>query len=430
MVDHDEITAARRTLGRHLAHLRKDAGHTQHSLARLVQYGRSSVANTEIGRQHPERPFWTRCDQMLCTGGVLTAEYDRIADLHHRRHRPAEPPGSTSVVAWWESEETITARRSALTTDTDDDARLKHLEDGVRQAIADNERCSPANLVSRLRPLRACVDQLMAGRQHPPQRARLYTAAAHLSGLLAALALDLRAFGVAHAYAAEAFDLAHTAEQPDTQAWARATQSLIAFYTGNHRDALAYAEDGLRHAGTGPHRIRLTVNGQARALAHLGDRHGVDRAVGQAFDLLAEHPSDGQVSTSLTLGPYCPTRTAANAATAYLTLGHTTDVAGHLTTAIAAFDTAQLRGPQALSRLDLATAHLHAHDPEQAAELAMQALALTAEHRFESVHQRTHQFLAAAHPLRHHRRIQDVADLLADRTHPRTAPPTGLRSPT
>ncbi|WP_194823106.1 helix-turn-helix transcriptional regulator [Micromonospora sp. S-DT3-3-22] len=430
MVDHDELTAARRALGRHLAHLRKDAGHTQHGLARLVQYGRSSVANTETGRQHPERPFWTRCDQVLRTGGVLTAEYDRIVDLHHRRHRPADPSGSTSAAAWWEPEDAITARRSALTTATDDDIRLTHLEDEVRQAIADNERCPPATLVARLRPLRVCVDQLMDARQHPPQRARLHTAAAHLSGLLAALALDLRAFRVAHAYAAEAFDLAHAAEQPDTQAWARATQSLISFYTGHHRDALAYAEDGLRHAGTGPHRIRLTVNGQARALAHLGDRAGVDQAVGQAFDLLAQHPSDGKVSTSLTLGPYCPTRAAANAATAYLALGQTTDVAGHLTTAIAAFDTAQLRGPQALSRLDLATAHLYAGDPDQAAELALQALALTAEHRFESVHQRTHQFLTAAHPLRHHRRIQDVADLLANRAHPHTPPPAGLRSPT
>ncbi|WDZ82670.1 helix-turn-helix domain-containing protein [Micromonospora cathayae] len=437
MGDHGETTTARRALGRLLAQLRRNAGHTQHALARLVQYGRSSVANTETGRQYPERPFWTRCDQVLRTGGVLTAEYDRIADLdHHRRHhRPAAAPRSTNLTGgntpvWWEPEDTITARRSALTSTTDDDARLAHLEHEVRQAIADNERCPPATLVARLRPLRAYVDHLMAARQHPPQRARLYTAAAHLSGLLAALTLDLRVFRVAHTYAAEAFDLAHAAQQPDTRAWARATQSLIAFYTGNHRDALAYAEDGLRHAGTGPHRIRLTINGQARALARLGDRHGVDRAVDRAFHLLTEYPSAGQVSASLTLGPYCPTRTAANAATAYLALGHTTNVAGHLTTAIAAFDTAQLRGPQALSRLDLATAHLHADDPDHAAELALQALALTADHRFESVHQRTHQFLAAARPLRHHPRLQHVAELLAERTHPGAAPPSDPRSST
>ncbi|MFC8849468.1 MULTISPECIES: hypothetical protein [unclassified Micromonospora] len=106
------------------------------------------------------------------------------------------------------------------------------------------------------------------------------------------------------------------------------------------------------------------------------------------------------------------------------------DVAGHLTTATAAFDTAQLHGPQALSRLDLATAHLHADDPDDldhAAELELQALALTTEHRFESVHQRptssspprtpcatTHGYRTSqswspnAHtPARHHRRASD-----------------------
>ncbi|MGC4876078.1 helix-turn-helix domain-containing protein [Micromonospora sp. DT43] len=431
MADHDEIAAARRALGRHLARLRKDAGHTQHGLARLVQYGRSSVANTETGRQHPERSFWSRCDAVLRTGGVLTAEYDRIANLaHQHRHRPAPPPpdpdtahDSGAAAAWWEHEGRIIARRSALTLTADDDARLAHLEHEVRQAIGDNERLPPATLVSRLRPLRGSVDQLMAARQHPPQRARLYTAAAHLSGLLAALALDLRAFPVARAYAAEAFDLAHAAQQPDTQAWARATQSLIAYYTGEHRDALAYAEDGLRHAGAGPHLIRLTINGQARALAHLGDRRGVHQAVDRAFALLPEHHTAGQVSTSLTLGPYCPTRAAANAATAYLVLGDTTGVIDHLTAAVAAFDAAQLRGPQALSRLDLATAHAVAGDLDQAAGLALEALSRTAEYRFESVYQRTRQFLAAARPFGRHPRLRDVADLFTELTRPGGTPP-------
>ncbi|MBQ1022959.1 helix-turn-helix domain-containing protein [Micromonospora sp. C95] len=436
MVDHDEIAAARRALGRHLAHLRKDAGHTQHGLARLVRYGRSSVANTETGRQHPERSFWSRCDAVLRTGGVLTAEYDRIADVDHQhRHRPAPPPAGPSTATdagalWWEHEERITARRSALTVPADNDARLAHLEHEVRQAISDNERLPPATLVSRLRPLRVSVDQLMAARQHPPQRARLYTAAAHLSGLLATLALDLRAFPVARAYAAEAFDLAHAAGQPDTQAWARATQSLVAYYTGMHRDALAFAEDGLRHAGAGPHRLRLTINGQARALAHLGDRRGVHQAVDRAFALLLEHPADGQVSTSLTLGPYCPTRAAANAATAHLVLGDATGVIEDLTAAVAAFDAAQLRGPQALSRLDLATAHARAGDLDHAAGLALEALSLTAEHCFESVYQRTRQFLAAAHTFGRHPRLQDVADLFTELTHPGSPPPPGLRSPT
>ncbi|MEW2385554.1 helix-turn-helix transcriptional regulator [Micromonospora sp. NPDC047707] len=450
MADSDEIKTARRALGRRLAQLRKAAGHTQHGFARLVQYGRSSVANTETGHQHPDRAFWSCCDTVLQTGGVLAAEYDRIAELDRRRRRlsaiqgttptsrPVAPthtspdaPGADGGSVLWEREDSIDARRLALKSATDDDARLAYLENEVRRAIADNECLTPAVLMARLRPLRVYVDQLMAGRQHPPQRARLYTAAAHLSGLLGALALDLRAFRVAHAYAAEAFDLADAAEQPDVQAWARATQSLIAFYTGDYHDALAYAQDGLRRASASPHRLRLTINGQARALARLGDRYGVDRAVDRAFTMLSDHPSGSEVSASLTLGPYCPARTAANAATAYLALGSTAGVTDHLTTAITAFDAAALAGPRALCRLDLATAHLHADDPdpEQAATLAVEALTLTAQQRFESVHQRARQFLAAAQPFARHPRLRHVADMLADRTQVDATTPSALPSP-
>ncbi|MCZ7421906.1 helix-turn-helix transcriptional regulator [Verrucosispora sp. WMMA2121] len=449
MADSDEIKTARRALGRRLAQLRKAAGHTQHGFARLVQYGRSSVANTETGHQHPDRAFWSRCDSVLATGGVLAAEYDHIADLDRRRrlsaiqgttprswptaptHTSPDAPGADGGFVLWELEESIDARRLALKSATDDDARLAYLENEVRVAITDNERLTPAVLMARMRPLRAYVDQLMAGRQHPPQRARLYTAAAHLSGILGALALDLRAFRVAHAYAAEAFDLADAAEQPDVQAWARATQSLIAFYTGDYHDALAYAQDGLRRANASPHRLRLTINGEARALARLGDRYGVDRAVDRAFTMLSDHPPGGEVSASLTLGPYCPARTAANAATAYLALGRTAGITDHLTTAITAFDTAALAGPRALSRLDLATAHLHTDnpDPEQAATLAAEALTLTADQRFESVHQRARQFLACAQPFARHPQLRHVADMLADRTQLDATTPPALPSP-
>lgn len=133
MRDTDDTRTARRALGRRLAELRRAAGQTQHSLARLVQYGRSSVANTETGRQHPERPFWARCDEALRTGGVLTAEYDRIAYREHR-HRavPARGGGAAPTSgppATW------------------------------REAVDDTEGCSPAALVDRLCLLRHDVDR-------------------------------------------------------------------------------------------------------------------------------------------------------------------------------------------------------------------------------------------------------------------------------
>jgi transcriptional regulator with XRE-family HTH domain len=430
MVNSDEIKAARRDLGRRLAQLRKAAGHTQYDFARLVQYGRSSVANTETGHQHPDRAFWVRCDTVLQTGGVLAEEYDHVAERVRQQHRLSAAPTHGAAEPLWEHAESIEARRLALRSFTDNEARLAYLENEMRRAIADNERLAPAVLMTRIRPLRTYVDQLMSGRQHPPQRARLYIAAAHLSGLLGALALDLGAFRVAHAYAAEAFDLAGAAEQRDVRAWARATQSLIAFYTGDYHDALAYAQDGLRDADTSPHRIRLAINGEARALARLGDRYGVDKAVDRAFTMLPDYPSSPQVSASLALGPYCQARTAANAATAYLTLGGGTDVTAHLGIAIDAFDAAALRGPQALSRLDLAIAYLHRDqpEPERAGALALEALALTADQRFESVQQRARQFLVTARPFADLPQLRQVAAVIAERTQVGTRIPPGLPS--
>ncbi|MFE9656977.1 hypothetical protein [Micromonospora sp. NPDC006431] len=151
----------------------------------------------------------------------------------------------------------------------------------------------------------------------------------------------------------------------------------------------------------------------------------------QAFTALSDCPSSSQVSASLALGPYCQARAAANAATAYLTLGCGTDVTAHLTTAIDAFDVAALRGPQALSRLDLATAYLRADhpEPEQASSLALEALTLTADQRYESVNQRARQFLATARPFAQQPQLRQVAELLCDRTQIGARTPPALPSP-
>ncbi|MGN9920398.1 helix-turn-helix domain-containing protein [Micromonospora palomenae] len=65
-------------LGRQLAGLRAAAGFTQHSLAPLVHYGRSTIANVEVGRQRAPRRFWERCDEVLDADGQLTAAFDQL----------------------------------------------------------------------------------------------------------------------------------------------------------------------------------------------------------------------------------------------------------------------------------------------------------------------------------------------------------------
>ena len=79
MISPEGVAAARRQLGRQLAALRKAAGYrTQHEFAPLTFYTRSTLANAETGRQRTGRAFWQRCDELLCTGGVLADGYDRI----------------------------------------------------------------------------------------------------------------------------------------------------------------------------------------------------------------------------------------------------------------------------------------------------------------------------------------------------------------
>jgi tetratricopeptide (TPR) repeat protein len=297
-----------------------------------------------------------------------------------------------------------------------DDARLRYLDDSVLRLIGEYERRPPAAMAPQVQHLRGYVDQMLAGRQHPPQRQRLYGVGVRLCGLLGALALDLGMPAHAGAYGLEAFDLADASGTPDLQAWTRAVQSLIAYYAGDYHEALAYARDGQRRASRSPHRVRLAVNGEARALARLGDAYGVDEAVDRAFTMLADYPARDQVSTSMTLGPYCVARARANAATAYLALGRVTEVDRYGVPALAAFDAAGLRGPQALTRLDLATAALRSPDPDpdRASELAAQAMAVSASQRFESVAKRAREFVVAARPWAGRPAVREVAELVAD----------------
>src|SRR6266498_1533743 len=103
MITPEAIAEARRQLGRQLAALRKAAGYSsQHDLAPLTFYGRSTIANVETGRQHAGRAFWQRCDEVLAAGADeaidvaaagevafrwLVASRDRLATQGVSRHR-------------------------------------------------------------------------------------------------------------------------------------------------------------------------------------------------------------------------------------------------------------------------------------------------------------------------------------------------------
>lgn len=96
MIDPSEIAQARRALGRQLADYRRAAGFSQHQLAPHTLYGRSTIANVEIGRQNAPRDFWQRCDRALKTQGALERGHGELERLVARRRR--EVAGFKSAV--------------------------------------------------------------------------------------------------------------------------------------------------------------------------------------------------------------------------------------------------------------------------------------------------------------------------------------------
>jgi transcriptional regulator with XRE-family HTH domain len=101
--EREQITAARRDLGRQLAAWRTKAGLTQQALARRTGYARSTIASAEHG-EPVSAGFWQAVDRALGAHGALTARHARIAAAvtAHRqrtarlawlaRAQAAEPP--------------------------------------------------------------------------------------------------------------------------------------------------------------------------------------------------------------------------------------------------------------------------------------------------------------------------------------------------
>ncbi len=87
MSDSDNVAAMGRDLGRQLAALRRASGLTQHGLAAVAGFSRSTVSLAEIGRQSQARDFWEACDKALDTGGVLTAGADQIGKVRDAEQR-------------------------------------------------------------------------------------------------------------------------------------------------------------------------------------------------------------------------------------------------------------------------------------------------------------------------------------------------------
>jgi tetratricopeptide (TPR) repeat protein len=201
------------------------------------------------------------------------------------------------------------------------------------------------------------------------------------------MAVNLSRYADAERYALEASILATAANDRPLLAWIKGTQSFAAYYQMRYDDALNLARVGVRLAASDLQRIRLLSNGLARAAGKLGDRRTVDEAVHEAFKLVQAQPGPTGMTPCIDFAPYGWARTAANAATAYLSVGDYAH-ALHLTQALSAtVAESESDWSRSLVRLDEASALTLGHqaDLEQAASGGMDALAASANKPIASV---------------------------------------------
>lgn len=393
---------------------RKHTGLSQKAVALSVNIDQAEVSRLERGkktiRDRRQLLHWTTALAVpsdligalpQTPGGQPTAETTPVGD-------------EASTLIAWESPIEIARRLDwASSTGTAPEV-LGALEESITTIVAQYELEGPQLLAPRAVRLRRDIQDLLEQRQPPRQRDRLYALAAKTSALLSYMAVNASKPTLVEAYCAEAFHFAEAVDDADILAWIRGTQALAAYYAGRFAESADLARDGRQLAPDSPQSIRLLINGEARALAKLGNRSGTDRAVDAAFTLLDRHAAPSGLTSCISLGAYGRARTAANAATAYVALRDTRQVLAWAEQIELSVEQSDSSWTRSLVRLDIATALLRDRKPdvEQAMALGREALRIGAEHPIRSVWQRAHELQAHAERWITVRDVREYAEAL------------------
>jgi transcriptional regulator with XRE-family HTH domain len=362
-------------------------GLTQEQLAERLGITPEMVRKHEKGLSTPSARY--RAAYCALFGG------DEVSLGFRSAQSAAVAVPAAAVILDAEDLSSVMARVQLLEARSVGSSSLDLLSDAVEDIVSRYEDEGPSTLLSPLTGLRLQVEAMMQTSAHPLHQRRLYGIAGRIAGMLGYMAVNRGRYPLARAYCREAFLLGEFGEDRDLQAWVRGTQSFCEYYAGDYATAVELARNGYQFAADGPQAVRLAVNGEARALAKLGDQHGVSAAVDQAYRLLERNPVVSGVSPGISFGGYSLARTASNAVTAYVDLGATKAAVEHAEVAMPEFELSDSRWSKSLIRLDLAKslAINPDGDPDEAAGLVSRALDLSSGNLISSMILRSRDFL-------------------------------------
>ncbi len=453
-------TPALRELVDRVQGLIDERGLTWTELAAMAGYSRKHVKSLARGQTLSVAGF-KALDEVLGTNGELRrlrdrANAEREADLHG--YLPDSPTGETRVVMGGAKpvpstveagdlaspslpqEVSPTKRRDLLAligsgvavgaipvlTPADRlllleatsraDSIIPVVDAQLASCVSAYRTTSPTVLIGQIENVQRLIDGISAKLTlRPADNARLWHVATIAAGLRGWVYNNAGDTDAARLSLAEAHKRADLLDDDNLIAWTRYMQSIVEDYAGKPKGAQQYADDGLRHARTGPQRALLLSDAIAGTRATLGDANGVDTAIGEALDIVqtlspAEH---GTIHRTIVddLTTNHPASAATMATHAYARLGMPDRVQKTVATVRSAIETEDTHyRPYVLMDEALAVARSKDRDPERIASLATQGISLALPFQVAHVGKRAAAILGAVKPIKNHPAIGELID--------------------
>ncbi|MBB5916844.1 hypothetical protein BJY24_005756 [Nocardia transvalensis] len=277
-----------------------------------------------------------------------------------------------------------------------DPSALEHLQAAAGHAARAYYTTAPLDMLTDLVALRDTIYVQLDRTHKPLQQAELYLLAGQVCGLLSSVSWDLGLFGPAEEQARAAYTYGNVIDHPSLQAWARALQVTVAFWSGFPRRAAKIAAGALETAPMGTARVRLhSVN--ARALALIGARGEVRDELNAAtfeLDRAGDDPFLDEIGGELA---FDRARRGLCAGAAYVALGDGDQAEQEAAAAVELFadiPAEQRWGAGALgAHVDLGSARTLRGDLAGAAAALQPVFELPPTRRTEAIAQRLHQLV-------------------------------------
>jgi transcriptional regulator with XRE-family HTH domain len=267
------------------------------------------------------------------------------------------------------------------------DATMEHYTAQVRGLARDYVHAPPLPLFLEAKRLRDRVFTELQGHQRLDQTGDLYVVAAQACGMLAWMSGDLAFQRAAQTHAWTAWVCAEQAGHDGARAWVRATQSKLAYWDGRYIESAQLATDGLRYACRGSVHT-LLASQMARAFARVGRRDDAEGALGRASTEREKASGDDEIGGAFGLSA---AQYHYMAGSTHLWRNDPSQAISESALAIEIFSERPADqphyGPEALTRIDQARAHLQGGDLGGAAAALRPVLDLLPDQRLELITQ-------------------------------------------